>query len=43
MYGKQGDKNMAAVFILLIITCYWKYILVTLALLSIIYGLFITK
>lgn len=34
---------MAAIFILLIIVCYGKYIFITLAILSIIYGLFLTR
>ena len=34
---------MAAIFILLIIVCYGKYIFLTLAILSIIYGLFLTR
>lgn len=34
---------MATIFLLLILVCYGKYIFIALAVLSILYGLFITR
>lgn len=34
---------MAALFVLLLLVCYWKPIALTLAVLSILYGLFIQR